>query len=102
MKRHKKLIILYTNLTNVILQSLARKTALIFIISFRYRYVMGNNPENLLVVDSRTGIITLRNRVTMEQYQRLNGEYKGTVLSIDGKKSISLLEEAKDKYSKII
>ena len=100
MKRHKKLIILYTNLTNVILQSLARKTALIFIISFRYRYVMGNNPENLLVVDS--GIITLRNRVTMEQYERLNGEYKGTVLSIDGKKSISLLEEAKDKYSKII
>jgi hypothetical protein len=86
MKRHKKLIILYTNLTNVILQSLARKTALIFIISFRYRYVMGNNPENLLVVDS--GIITLRNRVTMEQYERLNKRYEGTVLSIHGKKSI--------------
>ncbi|EDK96946.1 desmoglein-1-alpha preproprotein [Mus musculus] len=51
--------------------------------STNVRYEMGNNPENLLVVDSRTGIITLRNRVTMEQYQRLNGEYKGTVLSID-------------------
>ncbi|EDK96945.1 mCG140888, isoform CRA_c, partial [Mus musculus] len=46
----------------------------------RYRYVMGNNPENLLVVDS--GIITLRNRVTMEQYERLNKRYEGTVLSI--------------------
>jgi desmoglein 1 len=47
---------------------------------------MGNNPENLLVVDS--GIITLRNRVTMEQYERLNKRYEGTVLSIHGKKSI--------------
>ncbi|XP_052011443.1 desmoglein-1 isoform X2 [Apodemus sylvaticus] len=56
---------------------------LISIVFFKYRYVMGNNPENLLAVDSRTGVITLRNRVTMEQYQRLNGRYEGTLLSID-------------------
>lgn len=49
---------------------------------------MGNNPADLLDVDSRTGIITLRNRVTMEQYQMLNKRYEGTILSIDGKKSI--------------
>lgn len=51
--------------------------------STNVRYVMGNNPENLLAVDSRTGILTLRNRVTMEQFQRLNERYEGTVLSID-------------------
>ncbi|XP_027432574.1 desmoglein-1 [Zalophus californianus] len=47
------------------------------------RYVMGNNPANLLNVDSKTGIITLRNRVTMEQYNMLRGKYQGTILSID-------------------
>uniref|UniRef100_A0A673U804 Desmoglein-1 n=1 Tax=Suricata suricatta TaxID=37032 RepID=A0A673U804_SURSU len=47
------------------------------------RYVMGNNPANLLDVDSKTGIITLRNAVTMEQYQMLGGKYQGTILSID-------------------
>ncbi|XP_008689161.1 desmoglein-1 [Ursus maritimus] len=47
------------------------------------RYVMGNNPANLLNVDSKTGIITLRNRVTMEQYNMLGGKYQGTILSID-------------------
>ncbi|XP_039110381.1 desmoglein-1 [Hyaena hyaena] len=47
------------------------------------RYVMGNNPGNLLDVDSKTGIITLRNAVTMEQYQMLEGKYQGTILSID-------------------
>uniref|UniRef100_A0A452QDL3 Desmoglein-1 n=2 Tax=Ursus americanus TaxID=9643 RepID=A0A452QDL3_URSAM len=47
------------------------------------RYVMGNNPANLLDVDSKTGIITLRNRVTMEQYNMLGGKYQGTILSID-------------------
>ncbi|XP_012870262.1 PREDICTED: desmoglein-1 [Dipodomys ordii] len=47
------------------------------------RYVMGNNPAGLLAVDSRTGVITLRNRVTMEQYERLQGRYEGTILSID-------------------
>lgn len=47
---------------------------------------MGNNPGNLLDVDSKTGIITLRNAVTMEQYQMLGGKYQGTILSIDGKK----------------
>ncbi|CAD7674927.1 unnamed protein product [Nyctereutes procyonoides] len=47
------------------------------------RYVMGNNPANLLNVDSKTGIITLRNKVTMEQYKMLNGKYQGTILSID-------------------
>lgn len=51
--------------------------------STNVRYVMGNNPEGLLAIDSRTGIITLRNRVTMEQYQRLNKRYEGTILSID-------------------
>lgn len=49
---------------------------------------MGNNPANLLNVDSKTGVITLRNKVTMEQYEMLNGKYQGTILSIDGKKSI--------------
>ncbi|XP_002926709.1 desmoglein-1 [Ailuropoda melanoleuca] len=47
------------------------------------RYVMGNNPANLLDVDSKTGIITLRNRVTREQYNMLGGKYQGTILSID-------------------
>ncbi|KAM8949840.1 desmoglein-1 [Lycaon pictus] len=47
------------------------------------RYVMGNNPANLLNVDSKTGVITLRNKVTMEQYKMLNGKYQGTILSID-------------------
>ncbi|XP_023569854.1 desmoglein-1 [Octodon degus] len=47
------------------------------------RYVMGNNPGDLLAVDSKTGILTLRKKVTFEQYQMLNGRYKGTILSID-------------------
>ncbi|XP_004742933.1 desmoglein-1 [Mustela putorius furo] len=47
------------------------------------RYVMGNNPANLLDVDSKTGIIILRNRVTWEQYKMLGGKYQGTILSID-------------------
>ncbi|XP_004683866.1 PREDICTED: desmoglein-1 [Condylura cristata] len=47
------------------------------------RYVMGNNPGGLLDIDSRTGIITLRNRVTRQQYEMLNGRYQGTILSID-------------------
>nr|XP_003474149.1 desmoglein-1 [Cavia porcellus] len=47
------------------------------------RYVMGDNPTDLLAVDSRTGVLTLRNRVTMEQYQMLKGRYQGTILSID-------------------
>ena len=49
---------------------------------------MGNNPANLLAVDSRTGIITLRNKITRDQYNMLNGKYEGTILSIDGKRSI--------------
>ncbi|XP_057645040.1 desmoglein-1 [Chionomys nivalis] len=52
-------------------------------ISTNVRYVMGNNPANLLDIGSRSGIITLRNRVTKEQYDMLNGRYEGTVLSID-------------------
>uniref|UniRef100_A0A8C5LM51 Cadherin domain-containing protein n=1 Tax=Jaculus jaculus TaxID=51337 RepID=A0A8C5LM51_JACJA len=51
--------------------------------STNVRYVMGNNPAGLLAVDSRTGKITLRNRVTMDQYQMLGGRYQGTILSID-------------------
>ncbi|XP_040840620.1 desmoglein-1 isoform X2 [Ochotona curzoniae] len=51
--------------------------------STNVRYVMGNNPADLLSVDSRTGVITLRNRVTMEQYQMLREKYQGTILSID-------------------
>lgn len=47
------------------------------------RYVMGNNPANLLAVDSKTGTITLRNKVTWDQYNMLNGKYEGTILSID-------------------
>ncbi|KAG8516768.1 Desmoglein-1, partial [Galemys pyrenaicus] len=47
------------------------------------RYVMGNNPTGLLDIDSRTGIITLRNKVTRQQYEILNGKYQGTILSID-------------------
>lgn len=49
---------------------------------------MGNNPASLLDVDSKTGVIILRNRVTREQYNMLGGKYQGTILSIDGKKSI--------------
>ncbi|XP_036888356.1 desmoglein-1-like [Sturnira hondurensis] len=47
------------------------------------RYVMGNNPADLLAIDSKTGIITLRNKVTWDQYKMLNGKYQGTILSID-------------------
>ncbi|XP_006150638.1 desmoglein-1 isoform X2 [Tupaia chinensis] len=47
------------------------------------RYVMGNNPAGLLDVDSKSGMIILRNRVTWEQYKMLNGKYQGTILSID-------------------
>ncbi|XP_037012687.2 desmoglein-1-like [Artibeus jamaicensis] len=47
------------------------------------RYVMGNNPADLLAIDSKTGIITLRKKVTWDQYHMLNGKYKGTILSID-------------------
>uniref|UniRef100_A0A2K5C0Y3 Desmoglein 1 n=1 Tax=Aotus nancymaae TaxID=37293 RepID=A0A2K5C0Y3_AOTNA len=47
------------------------------------RYVMGNNPADLLAVDSRTGIITLKNKITKEQYNILGGKYQGTILSID-------------------
>ena len=49
---------------------------------------MGNNPANLLAVDSRTGIITLRNKITWDQYNMLNGKYEGTILSIAGKRLI--------------
>lgn len=47
---------------------------------------MGNNPADLLIIDSRTGAISLRNKVTMEQVKMLDGKYQGTILSIDGKK----------------
>ncbi|KAM5219676.1 desmoglein-1 isoform 2-T4 [Hipposideros larvatus] len=47
------------------------------------RYVMGNNPADLLAIDSRTGVITLRNKVTMEQVNILNRVYQGTILAID-------------------
>uniref|UniRef100_A0A8C2VIF2 Desmoglein 1 n=1 Tax=Chinchilla lanigera TaxID=34839 RepID=A0A8C2VIF2_CHILA len=47
------------------------------------RYVMGNNPADLLAVDSKTGTLTLRKQVTMEQYKMLRGRYEGTLLSID-------------------
>ncbi|XP_037661500.1 desmoglein-1 [Choloepus didactylus] len=47
------------------------------------RYVMGTNPTDLLAIDSRTGVITLRNTVTKERYDMLNGQYRGTILSID-------------------
>ncbi|XP_069324246.1 desmoglein-1 [Eulemur rufifrons] len=47
------------------------------------RYVMGNNPVDLLSIDSKTGIITLRNKITMEQWRMLGGKYQGTILSID-------------------
>lgn len=47
---------------------------------------MGNNPTDLLAIDSKTGIITLRNKVTREQYNLLGKKYQGTILSIDGKK----------------
>uniref|UniRef100_A0A5F4W2X9 Desmoglein 1 n=1 Tax=Callithrix jacchus TaxID=9483 RepID=A0A5F4W2X9_CALJA len=47
------------------------------------RYVMGNNPADLLAVDSRTGIITLKNKITKEQYNMLGGKYQGTILAID-------------------
>ncbi|XP_008071580.1 desmoglein-1 [Carlito syrichta] len=47
------------------------------------RYVMGNNPADLLTIDSKTGVIMLKNKVTREQYNMLNGRYQGTILSID-------------------
>ncbi|XP_007951639.1 desmoglein-1 [Orycteropus afer afer] len=47
------------------------------------RYVMGSNPGNLIAIDSRTGVITLVNKVTQKQYDMLGGKYQGTILSID-------------------
>uniref|UniRef100_A0A8C3XDA1 Desmoglein-1 n=1 Tax=Catagonus wagneri TaxID=51154 RepID=A0A8C3XDA1_9CETA len=47
------------------------------------RYVMGTNPADLIAIDSKTGIITLRNKVTREQYDMLGKKYQGTILSID-------------------
>uniref|UniRef100_A0AC11E4U8 Desmoglein 1 n=1 Tax=Ovis aries TaxID=9940 RepID=A0AC11E4U8_SHEEP len=47
------------------------------------RYVMGRNPTDLLAIDSKTAAITLRNKVTREQYKILGGKYEGTILSID-------------------
>ncbi|KAM6217527.1 desmoglein-1 [Rhynchocyon petersi] len=47
------------------------------------RYVMGSNPGNLLAIDSKTGVLTLVNKVTRQQYEMLGGNYQGTVLSID-------------------
>lgn len=49
---------------------------------------MGSNPTGLITIDSKTGIIILRNKVTVQQYEILRGKYQGTILSIDGKKSI--------------
>ncbi|KAM7126386.1 desmoglein-1 [Molossus nigricans] len=51
--------------------------------STNVRYVMGDNPTDLLSVDSKTGVITLRNQVTWDQYNILGGKYQGTILSID-------------------
>uniref|UniRef100_A0A8C6F033 Desmoglein-1 n=1 Tax=Monodon monoceros TaxID=40151 RepID=A0A8C6F033_MONMO len=47
------------------------------------RYVMGSNPTGLIAIDSKTGIIILRNKVTVQQYEILRGKYQGTILSID-------------------
>ncbi|XP_006899614.1 PREDICTED: desmoglein-1 isoform X2 [Elephantulus edwardii] len=47
------------------------------------RYVMGSNPGNLIAVDSRTGMITLVDKITRQQYEMLGGKYQGTILSID-------------------
>uniref|UniRef100_A0A8C9BP64 Desmoglein-1 n=1 Tax=Phocoena sinus TaxID=42100 RepID=A0A8C9BP64_PHOSS len=47
------------------------------------RYVMGSNPTGLITIDSKTGIIILRNKVTVQQYEILRGKYQGTILSID-------------------
>ncbi|XP_055994195.1 desmoglein-1 [Sorex fumeus] len=52
-------------------------------VSTTVRYVMGNNPADLLVVDSRTGTLTLKNKVTWTQVEMLNRKYQGTILSID-------------------
>ena len=49
---------------------------------------MGSNPAGLITIDSKKGIIILRNKVTVQQYEMLKGKYQGTILSIDGKKSI--------------
>lgn len=49
---------------------------------------MGSNPAGLIAIGSKTGIIILRNKVTVQQYEILGGKYEGTILSIDGKKSI--------------
>ncbi|XP_043849644.1 desmoglein-1 [Dromiciops gliroides] len=47
------------------------------------RYVIGMNPGDLLAVNERTGQLILKNVITREVYQRLNGHYEGTILSID-------------------
>lgn len=65
---------------------------------------MGNNPADLLAVDSRTGKLTLKNKVTREQYNMLGGKYQGTILSIDGKKSIYIFIFSRESciYLKIL
>ncbi|XP_067555501.1 desmoglein-1 [Pseudorca crassidens] len=47
------------------------------------RYEMGSNPAGLIAIGSKTGIIILRNKVTVQQYEILGGKYEGTILSID-------------------
>ncbi|XP_072460575.1 desmoglein-1 [Notamacropus eugenii] len=47
------------------------------------RYIMGTNPGGVLAVNERTGQLTLNNVITRELYQRLHGQYEGTLLSID-------------------
>uniref|UniRef100_A0A4X2K2M6 Cadherin domain-containing protein n=1 Tax=Vombatus ursinus TaxID=29139 RepID=A0A4X2K2M6_VOMUR len=47
------------------------------------RYIMGMNPGGLLAVNERTGQLILNSVITREVYQRLNGHYEGTILSID-------------------
>ncbi|KAM9056269.1 desmoglein-1 isoform 3-T4 [Megaptera novaeangliae] len=53
------------------------------LLSTTVRYVMGSNPAGLIAIDSKTGIIILRNKVTVQQYKILKGKYQGTILSID-------------------
>ncbi|XP_058896248.1 desmoglein-1 [Kogia breviceps] len=47
------------------------------------RYVMARNPAGLITIDSKTGIIILRNKATVQQYKILRGKYQGTILAID-------------------
>uniref|UniRef100_A0A8C3X746 Desmoglein 1 n=1 Tax=Catagonus wagneri TaxID=51154 RepID=A0A8C3X746_9CETA len=71
---------------NVIEGSVFRPGSKTYVVTNRYfptNFHHKLNLTDLIAIDSKTGIITLRNKVTREQYDMLGKKYQGTILSID-------------------